>query len=134
MFSKECMFNRTCKKKDTAECNKLCFPFVVLHGASGEGGFWRATGVPTKYRKCLMDNLPIKDENLKAYGTVEKYLSKMDYYIEEKGVGLFLHSVPNVENPLGTGTGKTTTATTILNEYVLHTVRKHLKGEIEIKV
>lgn len=133
MFSSNCMFNRTCKKKDTAECNKLCFPFVVLHGSNGDGGFWRTTGVPTKYKKCLMENLPIKAENLRAYGTIEKYLSKIDYYVEEKGVGLFLYSVPNKENLFGTGTGKTTSAITILNEYVLHAVKKHLKGEAEIK-
>lgn len=133
MFSNSCMFNRTCKKKDTAECNKLCFPFVVLHGSNGDGGFWRATGVPTKYKKCLMENLPIKEENLKTYNTIEKYLSKIDYYVEEKGVGLFLYSIPNKENLFGTGTGKTTSAITILNEYVLHAVKKHLKGETEIK-
>lgn len=133
MFSKNCMFNRTCKKKDSEECNKICFPFVVLHGSDGKGGFWRTTGVPTKYKTCLFDNLPIKEQNPIAYGRIEKYLSRMDYFIEEKGVGLFLYSKPTKENYFGTGTGKTTSAITILNEYVLHTVRKHLKGEKEIK-
>lgn len=133
MFSEGCMFSRNCKNKDTDKCNKYCYPFVMLHGQKGESGFWRATGVPTKYRKCLIDNLPIKQENPKAFGTIEKYLSKMDYYIEEKGVGLLLYSIPNKDNMFGTGTGKTTTAVTILNEYVLHAVRKHLKGEAEIK-
>lgn len=133
MFSKNCMFNRTCKKKDLEECNKLCFPFVVLHGSKGDGGFWRATGVPARYRNCLMNNLPIKEQNPIIYEKIEKYLSKMEYYIDEKGVGLFLHSIPSKENYFGTGTGKTTSAITILNEYVLYAVRKHLKGEKEIK-
>lgn len=133
MFSNNCMFNRTCKKKDTEQCGKLCFPFVVLHGSNGDGGFWRTTGVPIKYKKCLIENLPIKAENPRAYGTIEKYLSKIEYYVEERGVGLFLYSVPNKENLFGTGTGKTTSAITILNEYVLQAVKKHLRGESEIK-
>lgn len=132
MFSKNCMFNRTCKNKDTEKCSKHCFPFVVLHG-EGEGGFWRTTGVPTKYKHCLIGNLPIQKDNAKAYEVVVKYVASIEQYVNEKGVGLFLFSVPSKENPFGTGTGKSTTAVTILNEYVLHEVRKHLKGEYELR-
>ena len=133
MLSDKCLFSRTCKNKDTEKCNQLCYPFVVLHGQRGDSGFWRTTGVPVKYKKCLFENLPIKDSNTKVYNTIEKYLSKLGYYVEEKGVGLFLYSVPNKENIFGTGTGKTTTAITILNEYVLFAVKRHLRGEQEIK-
>lgn len=133
MFSNNCMFNRTCKNKDSEKCNKYCFPFVMLHGQDGESGFWRTTGVSKKYKGCLIDNLPIKEANPKAYEIAVKYISQIGSFVEEKGVGLFLFSIPNKENPFGTGTGKTTTAVTILNEYVLYAVRRHLKGECELK-
>lgn len=133
MFHNNCMFSRTCVKKETGSCNKYCYPFVVLHGQNGDGGFWRTTGVPTKYKKCLAENLPIKNENPEHYERVMTFIKKIETLVNEKGVGLFIYSSPNETNPLGTGTGKTTTAITILNEYVLHAVRKHLRGEEELK-
>lgn len=133
VFYESCMLNRTCKKKGTENCNKLCFPFVVLHGQDGKGGFWRTTGVPAKYKKCLVDNLPIEAENPEAYRGAITFINKFDSFVEDRGIGLFLVSSPNTDNQLGTGTGKTTTAITILNEYVIHSVRKHLKGEAVLK-
>lgn len=132
MFSSQCMFNRTCKKKDSESCNKYCYPFVMLHGQDGKGGFWRTTGVPARYKNCTIQNLPIKGENPKIHEVIEKYLSNLNEYVNTKGVGLFLFSIPNKENPFGTGTGKSTTAITILNEYVLFSVKRHLKGEEEL--
>ena len=44
-----------------------------------------------------------------------------------------MFSIPNADNKLGTGTGKTTTAVTVLNEYLLEAVRNHLKGNKELK-
>lgn len=133
LFSENCMFNRTCKKKGTEGCNPYCYPFVVLHGQKGDGGFWRTTGVPTKYKKCLAGNLPIGNENPEHYRFILNFIQKIGSLVEEKGVGLFIYSIPNKENQFGTGTGKTTTAITLLNEYVLESVRKHLKGEVELK-
>ena len=127
-----CMFFRTCRKRDTLECNHFCYPYVMLHGKTGSGGFWGATGVPSKYKGCLAGNLPIKEDNPKEYEVVLKYIAGMDSFVDEKGLGLFLFSVPNKENSFGTGTGKTTTVSTIVNEYVLEAVRKHLKGEKEV--
>lgn len=133
MFSGQCKFNRTCKNKDTARCGVGCYPYVMLHGKSGEAGFWNTTGVPSKYKECLVENLPIQDENSKVYDVVKKYIGDLDQYVKDKNVGLFLFSIPNESNPFGTGTGKTTTAITILNEYMIHRVRQHLTGQREIQ-
>ena len=46
----------------------------------------------------------------------------------EDGIGLFLFSIPSAENPLGTGTGKTTVATTIINEFVIARSKEALTG------
>lgn len=133
MIHEICMFNRTCKRKMTEECNKFCFPFVLLHGQTGEGGFWKTTGVPAKYKKCLAENLPIKNDNPEHYERIMTFIKKIGTLVDEKGVGLFIYSIPNETNQFGTGTGKTTTAITILNEYVLYSVRNHLRGEAELK-
>lgn len=127
-----CMFQRTCKNKERGGCSVTCYPYVMLHGTNGDGGFWGCTGVPKAYKKCLIENLPIQQQNPKAYDRSIKYITNIDKFVEEKGLGLFLYSVPNVNNMLGTGTGKTTTACTILNEYVINAVKRHLTGEKEL--
>lgn len=132
MFSSNCKFNRTCKQKDSEQCNSLCYPFVVLHGTSGRAGFWGSTNVPVKYKHCLIENLPIKEDNPKVDAVIRKYVSNISHYVLEKNVGLFLFSIPDANNRFGTGTGKTTTAITVLNEFVIEQVRRHMKGEINL--
>ena len=127
-----CKLSRTCKLYNTDQCTDQCYPFVFLHSKQGTRGLYGATGVPSKYRDCLLDNLPIQQDNKAVHGVATKYINNFDNYIR-KGVGLFLFSVPNVNNPFGTGTGKTTTAVTILNEYTIFMAREHLKGNVELK-
>lgn len=133
MFSNSCKFNRTCKKKDSTECNSNCYPYVLLHGKGGAGGFYGATGVPKRYRNNLIGTLPIKEENKAVYEAVVRYVANIGTNVEERGLGLFLYSKHSPTNPLGTGNGKTTTATTILNEYVIYATKKHLSGGTELK-
>lgn len=132
-ITKDCMFRFMCKKWNGEECNKLCYPFIMLHGQKGDTGFWRATGVPAKYKGIVVQNLPIREDNKEAYKTIERYVSKIEEVVEYKGLGLFLFSRPSAENRLGTGTGKTTSAVAILHEYVLSSVRRHLKKERKLK-
>ena len=112
----------------TGVCNVLCSPFILLHGTEGNTGYWRARNVPPKYSNALMSNLPIKAENPTAYQWVQKYVGNI-LENAENGIGLFFYSIPNPSNRLGTGTGKTTSAVTILNEYVLARIVQHSKGE-----
>lgn len=133
VFSSNCKFNRTCKNKDGDQCNKLCYPFVVLHGSQGNAGFWKSTNIPSKYDDCLIENLPIEVDNPNPYKVVEKYVGNINHYVNEKHIGLFLFSIPDAENRFGTGTGKTTTAVTILNEYVIDQVKRHMKGLINLE-
>lgn len=128
-----CMFKDTCKNFNTEECNSLCYPFVLLHGQKGNGGFWGASGVPTKYKKLRFNILPIKEANPKAYTITERYIEKFEEMVEEKGVGLFFFPEISGENIMGTGTGKTTTAVTILNEYIVFATKRHLKGINQLK-
>lgn len=108
-------------------CNVLCSPFLLLHGDTGMNGLWKATNVPRKYRDSFMANLPIKVDNPVAYGFVRAYMANILENVRN-GVGIFMYSIPNGQNRLGTGTGKTTTGVAILHEYLLARVKEQSKG------
>lgn len=107
-------------------CHALCSPFILLHG-EGHNGLWKATNVPSKYKNAFFDTLPIEQENKGVYGLVKAYKANILENVR-KGTGLFFYSIPNAENKLGTGTGKTTTAITLLHEYLLARVKEQATG------
>lgn len=122
----DCRFTRTCKKYNTPDCNVTCYPFVLMHGLDGKGGFWATRNVPKKYDNCLKENLPIKKENPVVYEAVMGYIDTILEKVQSTNRGIYFYG--------GTGTGKTTTAVTILNEYLIARVRQHLRGEKKIEV
>lgn len=128
-----CKFAGTCLKAGTESCNNLCYPFVFLHGTQGDTGIWKTRNVPKKYDNCWMHNIPIKESNPKAFSVIEKYCGSVVDYVVEKGVGLFLYSIPNAENRFGTGTGKTTSAITIQNHFTLEASREYLRGNMKFE-
>ena len=129
MQKKECSFH-----KDTRECDYTCFPCTFMHGVEGgKGGLWATTGVPKKYKAARLENLPIEGANPKAYTLIKKYIDNVLHFVQEKNAGLFLYSIPQDDNPFGTGTGKTTTAVTVLNHFVIERARAYLKGEQDLK-
>jgi len=107
-------------------CNALCSPFMLLHG-EGEKGLWKATNVPPKYKKCFFHNLPIKNDNPVPYAFIKRYVGNILENVGQ-GVGLFFYSIPNGANRFGTGTGKTTSAVSILHEYLLERVKEDSTG------
>jgi DNA replication protein DnaC len=122
-----CKLAPYCKKAgQEGTCNALCHPFLLLHG-EGSNGLWKATNVPLKYKESFFHNLPIKQDNPIAYNFIKAYQSNIVENVG-KGVGLFFYSIPNGENRLGTGTGKTTSAVSILHEYLIARVIEQSKG------
>lgn len=109
------------------------YPYIYLFGTDGTGGLWKTRNVPVKYSDCRMDNLPTKAENPTAFATVEKYCSDSITFVHDKRVGLFFFSRPSQQNKFGTGTGKTQSAITILNEYLLERVKLHVSGQQRIE-
>ncbi len=130
-LEKLCILADECKLAGTESCNITCYPYVLAHGIE-KGGFLNATGIPPKFRRSFLHNIPIKEENPAAYAIAEAYIKDIMNFVK-KGVGLFLYSVPNTENPRGTGTGKTTVAAAFGNEYLKKRIIEHSKGEREIK-
>lgn len=108
------------------------YPYIYLYGSDGNGGLWKTRNVPDKYSDCLLTNLPIESENPAAYATVKKYAEGAAQYVHDKRIGLFLFSKPSAINKFGTGTGKTQSAITILNEYLLERVKLHVSGQHKI--
>jgi DNA replication protein DnaC len=128
-----CLMAPVCKfAGKTSHCHDLCFPFRKAHGESGESGVVSLAGVPKKYKTANVTNLPIKEDNPEVYEAIIGICENIEDFIDE-GVGLYLYSSPNKDNPRGTGTGKTTSALTILNTYLQRRLVQHIKGEREIK-
>lgn len=128
-----CIMAPVCKfAGKVSHCHDLCFPFRKAHGESGERGIVGLAGVPKKYKTCNVTNLPIREANPDVYEAVVAICENIEAFIDD-GVGLYLYSVPNKDNPKGTGTGKTTSAITILNTYLQRRIVQHQQGVREIK-
>ena len=59
----------------------------------------------------------------KQFDFIRGYIKQLPDAVE-KGIGLYIYSTPTEGNPLGTGTGKTTSAIAILNEFTKLQVKK----------
>jgi DNA replication protein DnaC len=128
MTKRECSFHKTERL-----CDYTCFPCTFMFGVEGgHGGLWSTTGVPKKYKGARLENLPIQEANPKAYALIEKYINNVLMFTQDKNAGLFLYSLPQDDNPFGTGTGKTTSAVTVLNHFVIERARAYLKGQQEL--
>ena len=93
--------------------------YISIHGANGTGGRLASCQVPLDYRFVMLHNSPAKDQQEKVYSILEKYvesykkLFENDNPLDTRGrvKSLYLWSEE-------TGTGKTTTASALLNEFV----------------
>lgn len=115
----KCGFSKKCNRYETDKCNNNCYPYVLLHGMSGTLGLWNSRGIPNNYLWNFKDDLNLHDKQVQQ--RIFNYIDQLEKLVLDKGVGLYLFG--------GTGTGKTTVATTILNEYTLFRTKKHLHGD-----
>jgi len=127
-----CLMAPSCKfAGKQSHCHDHCFPYRKAHGESGNSGIIGLSGIPKKYKTATKHNLPIEKDNPDAYKMIVAICDHIDQFIDE-GVGLYLYSVPNTSNPKGTGTGKTTSAITVMNAYLTKRIIQHIKGERQI--
>ncbi|MED3649999.1 ATP-binding protein [Heyndrickxia sporothermodurans] len=118
-----CLLANGCKVAGTAQCNDNCSHFIAIHGRSGNGGRVAAAGTPADYRLLTLANSPARESQAKVYRVIADYVATFERQFEADAPrikSLYLYS----ESP---GTGKTTTASMVLNEWI----RRHYIGSLK---
>lgn len=111
---KSCVLAGRCRVAGTPQCTRQCSHFISLHGASGEGGRVGSAGFPRDYRLVTLENSPARASQAAVYANLEKYVGTFERMFEDGSArikSLYLYS----ETP---GTGKTTSAAAVLNEWL----------------
>jgi DNA replication protein DnaC len=124
--AKRCILRHPCVNADTPSCSPLCTHFIAIHGTNGNGGRVANANVPKDYRNLTLLTASCRDDQSDAYESIQRYVSTFIRQFEDvreallaegeteqkiRIKSLYLYS----ESP---GTGKTTTASAILNEWL----------------
>jgi DNA replication protein DnaC len=110
-----CILSSRCKIANSAQCNKTCGHYISLHGLSSNGGRLANANAPTDYKLLTLTNSPARANQAQVYATIEKYVATFERMFEPEAPrikSLYLVS----ESP---GTGKTTTAIAVMNEWII---------------
>ncbi|MEK5395967.1 DNA replication protein [Paenibacillus sp. FSL K6-2859] len=122
--SKNCILAEPCTLANTAKCNARCSSYIATMGYNGLGGRVGAANVPAEYRRVTLANSPARTEQAAAYKHAETYAHTFTRQFgdasDERIKSLYLYSAEP-------GTGKTTTAAALLNEYIV----RHYIGSIQ---
>lgn len=119
-----CILNEY-KRGGCASCSPQCAYKIAIDGRQ------KAARVPSDYRAFTLANTPIKSSHAKIYETLQKYVATFKRMFDENEPrikSLYLYSA----NP---GTGKTTSATTLANEWIIESFRgaaiRNIPAEME---
>lgn len=109
----KCLLATKCSLANSDKCNNFCASYVSMHGMNGRSGRVGLANVPADYRLVTVNNSPAREAQAQVYKNVNAYVSTFERQFdgEQRIKSLYLFS----ESP---GTGKTTTACAILNEYL----------------
>ncbi|WP_068616493.1 ATP-binding protein [Paenibacillus tuaregi] len=112
-----CILAMHCTLAGTNKCNALCSSYIACHGYNGAGGRIANAGLPEEYRLVTLQNSPVRTDQAEAYTVIDSYVNTFQRQFGEVASdrqrikSLYLFS-------LEPGTGKTTSAAAILNEYI----------------
>lgn len=112
--AKNCVLAGICTLADGPKCTRLCAPYIGMHGADGRGGRHGIADLPQEYRLVTLDNAAPAKDQAEAYEVIRGYVTTFKRQFEDGGErlkSLYLVSI-------SPGTGKTTTAAAILNEWL----------------
>ncbi|MCU5274426.1 DNA replication protein [Bacillus cereus] len=124
----QCILSNHCSLYKSESCNRQCTSYIALYGHNGNGGRMAATSLPKEFRHLMLLNSPVKDTQPKVYKSIEAYVTTFTRQFEaneatdvkDKIKSMYLFSEE-------TGTGKTTTAAVILNEWLI----RHYIGSLQ---
>lgn len=117
----------------------LCAPtnplYVGLHGTNGKGGRVGVAGIPRDYDGVLLADSPAREAQTTTYTKLEAYVKSFDKHFEDTVEALRAEGKTDDEIQIKSlyfwsespGTGKTTTAVAVLNEWILRTYIGYLK-------
>jgi len=125
---KECNLRNSCDKAKT--CNSPCPAFISLHGLNNRGGKQGDALLPSEYRQTTYDTARCRKDQADIYKDLGRYMTTFKKAFnsvrnttEERLKDLFFYSKE-------TGTGKTETASMLLNEFLMYSyLRSVLKEE-----
>jgi len=111
-----CLLRHVCKLAgDPTQCTRNCSAWIGLSGASGQGGRISAANVPKGYRNLTLKDSPAREGQSKIYATFDKYAETFERQFQpdaERIKSFYLWSAQP-------GTGKTTSAAALINEYII---------------
>jgi len=110
-----CILSQHCTVARSESCNAICPSYIAMHGHNGTGGRSGAADLPSDYRMLSLTSSPAREEQSSAYALIDQYVATFKRQFEtsaERIKSLYLYS----DAP---GTGKTTTASAILNEWLI---------------
>lgn len=113
--AKQCILASRCKLANGPSCNRQCGAYISMHGYSGTGGRISNANTPQDYRLLTLSNSPAKEGQASVYKNLERYIATFERQFEEGAdriKSLYMWST-------NTGTGKSTSASALLNEYII---------------
>jgi len=95
-----------------ASCTNLCQHRIALEGLDGRSGRLGSAGLPNDYRGITLANSPAREGQSNIYKILERYVATFKRNDDDEPIkSLYLWS----ESP---GTGKTTTASALISEWI----------------
>jgi DNA replication protein DnaC len=110
-----CILSSRCKVAGSSQCNRTCGHFIALHGLSSNGGRLANANAPTDYKLLTLANSPARANQAQVYATIEKYVATFERMFDPEAPRIKSFYLVS-ESP---GTGKTTTAIAVMNEWII---------------
>ncbi|WP_054958431.1 hypothetical protein [Paenibacillus dakarensis] len=119
----KCILAQHCSLAGSDKCNALCSSYIAVHGHNAAGGRVAAANIPSDYQKATLQNSPARKDQAAAYSVIDSYVNTFQRQFNEGSErikSLYLVSA-------SPGTGKTTTAVAVLNEWIV----RHYIGSVQ---